>query len=300
MRRLLPFVLVLLAGSVEAATAITAPGSYPPGDYFLANDITVTSGTALTFNAGLVSDRASINLNGKTIHCVTALNAVTIGISGSGPSNLVIEGGGASWIDGCRIGVSSSRQTRVQEVIFTNIKYMAMNLSGPVSRVILNVVENVGGVTDEAYSIAVNATGPGAIIEGNTFHNFYRQAGADPGQVGEGVPIILNASANGAVVSQNFLFNDTSVANTIGIFAGIGAGHIIQDNVIRNFDRGIEMAGASTALRNVVQIASALPPALGVSADLMGTVSASGVFGYPSGQEILGTPLGSGNLFCQP
>jgi hypothetical protein len=283
-----------------AALPITAPGAYPPGDYYLANDITITSGTALTFTAATVSDRAEINLNGKTIHCVTALNAMTIGIGGSGPSNLVILGGGASWIDGCRMGVSSSRQTRVQEVIFTNIKYIAMDLSGPSSRAIGNVVDNVSGVTDEAYSMAITVRGSGAIIQGNSFHNLYRQAGAAPELVGEGVAIILNAAATGALVERNFVSNDVVAPDTIGIFSGAGAGHTIRDNSIRNFDKGIQMAGASTVLRNVLFIGRALMESIGISATPVGTVSDSGIFGYPAGQEITGGPLGSGNLFCAP
>lgn len=269
--------MFLLTGWLEGAQPIYGPGSYPPGDYYLANDIVVTSGTALTFNAVEVKDRAEVNLNGKTIRCQ---GPDTIGIEGHGPSNLIIIGGGGSWIDGCRIGVSASRQTRVQEVIFTNIRYMAMDLSGPWSRVILNVVDGVRGVTDEAYSVAVNASGPNAIIRGNLFTNFYRQPGVPEWFVGEGVPIILNAAATGALVELNTLRNDVATTDTIGIWVGIGGGHTIRGNSVRNFHRGIVGNGTGLVEGNTVAMPFYLEGAipLGVA---YATEQDNTVVGYP-------------------
>ena len=269
--------VLLVAGSgLEAAEPIFEPGSYPPGNYYLANDITIESGTALTFTASVVSDRAELNLNGKTIGCT---GPDTIGIAGSGPSNLIIVGGGGSWIDGCRIGVSSTRQTRVQEVIFTNIRYMAMNLSGPWSRVILNEVEGVAGVSDEAYSVGINAGGPFPIIRGNRFVNFYRQDEAPGSLAGEGVPILLNATANGGLVELNYVVNDVVREHTIGIWAG-GGSHIIRNNTVRNFQHGIQGAGPVLVQSNTVSTVAPVEGSVGILFEAPASIDGNTVVGY--------------------
>lgn len=278
MRGLALIVLLCASRSVGAAEPISAPGTYPPGTYYLANDITITSGFALNFPSETIYDRHELNLNGKTIRCLTQGNDETFGIVGSGPSNLIIIGGGASWIDGCRVGVSSSRQTRVQEVIFTNIRYMAMDLSGPWSRVILNMVGNVGGVTDEAYAVGVNVTGPNPIIQGNYFGNFYRQAGAPAWLGGEGVAIILGASSSNAVVEMNYLANDVPAAS-IGIFAG-GTGHSIRANTVRNFGHGIQVAAEGQVFLNTLCLESPVSGAEALSFTSLAAVWGNTVVGY--------------------
>lgn len=276
--RLTVLLLALFATMAEAAQPIYEPGAYPPGDYYLANDITVTYGAGLTFIAEETKDRAEVNLNGKTIRCV---GQDTTGIFGSGPSNLIIIGGGGSWIDGCRIGVDSTRQTRVQEVIFTNIKFIAMNVSGPWSRIILNVVDGVRGITDRAYSIAVNAGGPNAIIRGNQFSNFYRQPGAPEWIVGEGVPILLSASATDALVELNTLRNDVATDNTIGIWVGQGGGHVVRGNSVRNFHRGIVGNGTGLVEGNTVAMPFYLEGSIPLSV-YPATERDNTIVGYPS------------------
>jgi hypothetical protein len=231
---------------------ITTPGTYTaPGDYYLANDIVVSSGVALTFQASFPNSQR-LNLNGKSVICTVPGD--TRGILGLGNTNLLITGGGASWIRGFRVGVVSSRPyTRIQEVLFEDILYMGITLSGDHSRVILCSISDVGGVSDEAYSVGVNITGYGGLVRGCEFRNFYRQVAAPPALVGEGVPIILNASSVAAVVEHNYLHNDTPAASTIGIFAGAGGGHSVRNNVIRNMRHGVQSGGDSDILGNIIQ-----------------------------------------------
>ena len=258
---------------------------------YLANNITISSGTALRF-VGPYGQ--TLNLNGKTIQCITAGNDVTIGIQATGSLNFIVNGGGGSYIKGCRIGIDAPRDwTRIQEVLFQGIKYMAINLSGYMGKAIMNQIDTVGGVTDEAYSVGINVSGDGGIVRGNYIHNLYRQVGAAPDLVGEGVPIILNASSHGSLVELNYLENDASVGDTIGIFAGSGGGHTIRQNSIRNFCRGIESGAASQLWDNVVTLGSPVDDSLGISAS-MGAVFGNLIAGYPEGSAVRTVPE-SGN-----
>ena len=107
------------------------------------------------------------------------------------------------------------------------------------------------------------------------------------------MPIILNASSHGSLVELNYLENDASAGDTIGIFAGSGGGHTIRQNSIRNFCRGIESGAESQVWDNVVTLGSPVDDSLGISAS-MGAVFGNLIAGYPEGSAVRTVPE-SGN-----
>jgi len=228
-------------------TPISAPGTYGAGDYYLANDITVSGGTAITFTGP-----ATLNLAGRRLKST----AGGIGIQGSAANNVAINGGRGSWIDGFEIGVNSSTPwTRVEGVIFDNITHIAATLSGHTSRFYDNVVNGVGGYTAEAYAVGANMGGDNSEVVGNEFYNIYRQPGVPASWIGEGCPIILNSAGHNTLVKDNLISNDTLQPHTIGVFAG-GSGHIVQFNQMFNMNIGIQSAlaapGFVTAFKNTM------------------------------------------------
>lgn len=255
-------------------TNITSSGTYGAGDHVLANDIVVAGGTALTF-----TDTGTLNMNGFTVRST----AGGIGILITGGLKFYVNGNNGGYVDGFEYGVYSTTPiTYVQGVIFQNIKYLACNLSGHDSRFLDNIVTNVGGVSNQAYSVGVNIAGNNSIVAFNEFRDFYRQATAPPSLIGEGCPIILNASCSGVLVRMNYMKNTTIQDHTIGIFGGSGGNHIVRDNTIVNFKNAIQGGGASPGiqiLENLIQLLSSKIGSIGVSADF-GSVTQNVFIGY--------------------
>jgi hypothetical protein len=232
-------------------TPISTPGTYSlSGDCYLANDINVAGGTALTFTGSSVR----LNMAGRTVrNTAPHPTTMSIGIKGAGVTNLSIESGA---ITGFRHGVDSETPyTRVQAVDLSGNLYIGANLKGHTSRALYCTVNTIGGVTDEAYAIAFNIAGSGSSVVGNKITNIYRQNVA-PESTGEGCPIIINSGAGACTVEQNFIENDEARPDTIGIYAGTGGAHEVNRNVIRGFKTGIwggrQSTGPMTAVRNVL------------------------------------------------
>lgn len=269
------------------ATPITSAGSYGTGEYYIANNITVAGGTALTFTGP-----ARLNLAGMRIKSTNG----GIGIQGSAANNIVVEGGNGSWIDGFDIGVNSSTPwTRIEGVIFDNIRNIGANLTGHTSRFIANTVNAIGGHATEAYAVGVNISGDTSEVRNNKFFNTYRQVLPPPSTVGEGCPVILNAAAQGCLVEMNFIRNDTLQPNTIGVYCGIDGQHQVRFNQILNFDVGVEGGGAPSGMfvhDNVIWNRMAGTPGAAVSGNY-GLVNDNAFGGYPV--QIVGTIPNSNN-----
>lgn len=275
------------------STALTSPCAITVGgDYYLANPITVNGGVAFTVQATGVR----INLNGMTIADASTGNGYSAAFSASNGSytNLAVFGGA---ITGFRVGVDSNMPyTRVQEVDLSGNKYIGANLSGAVSRSILCVANGIGGVSDEAYAIAVNMGGAGGFIQGGDFRNIYRQAGAAGSLVGEGCPIV--AQGAGITIEKNFIQNDTVADKTIAVFTGAAGGAVVRMNQMYGFKLGVQdaLAGGSISVtQNAIRLAAEISGSKAIWGEL-GAASDNVIAGYET--AISGGITDGGNLVC--
>lgn len=239
------------------ATAITAPGSYGASnaEYYLANNI----------SGGLVFTGANVkcNLNGKTITGTSSGNTHTVGIQKNGSGYLVVYGGK---VTGHRVGIDIQGAGQLENVDISGNRYIGANLRGAGSLVRYCDCNDIGGVSDEAYAIGLNISGNNSRVEFSRFRNFYRQGAADPSLVGEGCPIVFNASCSGCKATNVVMINDVAAEKTIGIFAGIGGSHLIDQCISRNFERGYQMSAGNTIQDSEAWMLSALPNSVGISA----------------------------------
>ena len=195
-----------------------------PGDYYLANDITISNVSQLVGGAALHITAAGVrlNMNGKKLIGVGLdPNYPSIGIKGEATNNLVVFDGQVGGVTGFWCGVYSyTPWTRLQELDLSGNCYMGASLSGHTARLYYNKIDGIAGTTNEPYSIGLNIGGSNSEIRGNTLRNFYKQVGASG--VGEGCAIILNASADDCLVERNWIENDQECVDTIAIFGGSG------------------------------------------------------------------------------
>lgn len=278
------------------STPITSGGAINSYDeYYLANDIVSSTFPVLTVNT-----YCRINGNGKQIRYTgtDSDSNPSVGIQINAPSPYQVNISGGLTFSGVRFGIlSSSPYTRIQYgVDFSGCRYCGASLGGHDSWVQYCLANGIGGVSDNAYAIAVNVSADNCLVDSNQFTNIYRQAGADPSIVGEGCPIILNASCTNGTVTRNFIENDTSQTHTIGVFAGAGGFHTVQHNNFVNYNIGIQggptSSSALTLYRNQLWMKNALAGSIGIKADY-GTATDDLIVGYSN--PISGTITLSGN-----
>lgn len=261
-----------------------------PGDYYLANDITISNPNQLVGGAALYITAAGvrINMNGCKIRGVGLdPNYPACGIKGEATNNLVLFDGQVGGVTGFWCGVYSyTPWTRIQELDLSGNYYMGANMSAHTARLYYNKIDGIGGTTNETYSIGLNIGGSFSEIRGNTLRNFYKQVGATT--AGEGCAIIINASAGSCVVERNWIENDQETGDTIGIFSGSGGAHSIIGNNISGFETGImgggTAGGPATSRLNHVVRASSMSSSAGITCDF-GLTEANMIVGYA-------TPLG--------
>lgn len=270
-----------------------------PGDYYLANDITITNVSQLVGGAALYITAAGvrINMNGCKIRGVGLdPNYPSIGIKGEATNNLVLFDGQVGGATGFWCGVFSyTPWTRLQELDLSGNYYMGASLSGHTARLYYNKIDGIAGCTSEPYAIGLNVAGSDSEIRGNTLRNFYKQAGS--AGVGEGCAIIINASADNCLVERNWIENDQQCGDTIAIFAGSGGAHTITGNSIIGFEAGIMGGGTigspvTSRLNHVVR-ASALASSSGITCDF-GLTEANMIVGYAT--PLGDAPTGAGNI----
>lgn len=271
-----------------------------PGDYYLANNIVITSTSQLTSGAALLVTAAGvrINTNGcKIIGQGLSPNYPSKGVYAQSTNNFVMHDGQVGGVTGFWCGVySETPWTRLQELDLSGNFYMGAHLGAHTARLYYNKIDGIAGTTNEPYAIGLNVCGGTSKVRGNTLRNFYKQAGSSG--VGEGCAIILNASAGACMVERNWIENDSEADHTIGIFGGIGGNHTITGNNISNFNSGIQGGGTSASavsitLNHIVK-ATNTTGSVGISAD----------FGLAQGNTILNydepidgvVPTGAGNI----
>lgn len=259
------------------ATAISSAGTYSiAGECYLANDINVSGGTALTFTQPGVR----LNMAGKTIRNTSPHPTnLSMGIRGRSANNFVITDGS---ITGFRFGINSSTPwTRIEHVDFSDCLYIGANLTGHTSKVISCTADRIGGVSDEAYAIGLNISGSGGLVEGNYFRNIYRQSGAPPSTAGEGAAVVINAAAGDCDVVRNRFENDQIEDKTIAIFTGRGGAHTVAQNTVRGFKVGINGGFPTGPLQ-------AVENTLWMRSPKVGSVAISGNHGLAEGNLIVG------------
>jgi hypothetical protein len=251
---------VLMSIAIRSAGQITSPG-----DYHLANDITVSSGKGLHCS---LSEAVNIDLNGNTLRCTETGNALSIGVEQTGSGTLQVYNGA---ITGFRFGIDCHATAIIRDVDFSGTKYVGANVRGANSRVLDSTCNGIGGVTDEAYAIVINMLAGGGFVRGNHFRNIYRQAGAPSNLVGEGVPIVITSSAGSCVVECNILRNDQPELSTIGAYLGTGAPHEFNDNWVVGFGTAVwggrQPTGPMYARRNGLWMPWTLAGSRGVYGD---------------------------------
>lgn len=270
-----------------------------PGDYYLANDITITNVSQLVGGAGLHITAAGvrINMNGKKVRGVGLdPNYPSFGVKGEATNNLVLFDGQVGGVTGFWCGVASATPwTRLQELDLSGNFYLGANMTAHTARLYYNLIDGIAGTTNEAYAIGLNIGGATSEIRGNTIRNIYRQTGATG--VGEGCAINLSASSSNCVVERNWIENDQEAIDTIGIFGGSGGAHTITGNNITGFKSGIQGGGTSgspvTSRFNHVVRSSTLAGSNGITCDF-GLTEDNMIVGYavPLGDA----PTGSGNI----
>jgi hypothetical protein len=219
---------VFMSIPIRSAGEITKPG-----DYHLANDITVPSGKGLWCS---LPDAVNIDLNGRTLRCTEPGNALSMGIEQTGAGPIQVFNG---TITGFRFGIDCHATAVVRDLDFSGTKYVAAHLRGANSQALHNICNGMGGVTDEAYAIVINMLGGGGLVRGNHLRNIYRQTGAPASLAGEGVPIVIHSGAGSCVVERNILRNDQPELSTIGAYLGTGAAHEFNDNWVVGFGTAV-------------------------------------------------------------
>jgi hypothetical protein len=208
-----------------------------PGTYVLPADSTSTG----QFNIKITASNVTLDLGGRTVTCNPAdpLTASTFGIQFSTLNNIVIRNGR---ITGCRFGILGSYSTNVQiiNVDFTGNRYVGVSLGGSGNLIRGNSFAEIGGYSLSAYAIGVNNAGADTLIEGNVFHNLYRQTEAAPELGGEGVAVIVSPGNTNVIIRGNSFANDEPLQEkNLGVWVGVDASAVIERNLFLNFDWAI-------------------------------------------------------------
>lgn len=193
---------------------ITAPGSY-----------TLTSDQVSTgmFNIAIQSNDVVLNLNGYTVRAAPSnpATAVTFGIHCADQQRITIRNGA---VTGAFFGVHGGygSQILIEDVDFSGNTYIGANLGYGAGNIVRRCqFRDIRGYTVEAYAVGINGMGINGLIESCEFRDLYKQPNATG--VGEGVGVLMEATAANAVIRQNTFTNAVLAPNTIGIWGGGGS-----------------------------------------------------------------------------
>jgi len=241
--------------------AIRKPGTYGAGDYRLAADISCR-------DQGLVfTGEARLDLNGHSIEGLAAGDQVTVGVDARRRLTLY-DGVGGGIIAGFRIGVlAAGARSRVAGITVSS-RYLGIWIAGVGSIVDGCRIEDIAGVSDEPYAVGVQVgAAANCTVVRCTVRNVYRQERYRGDAQGEGVAINLTSDAEACAVRECVCINDEPRADTIGVFAGQGGGHVVEDSMMRNFALGLAAVSeaACTFERNFVILEAPIRDSLAIS-----------------------------------
>lgn len=253
--------------------AITTFATYGSGIYHLAADLIASGNDSLIF-----TDTAVLDLNGYKIIGRTKDNAWTHGVQMRGKNSALVDrSGGLGLICGFRVGAKlTGEASRVVDVNLSGNRYFGVWLAAAHCRVLGGVINNTGGVTDEAYAIAIQCDSASPIVEGVTIRNTYRQNGCVG--TGEGLPVNFAATCTNGIMQDCIAENDEACSHTYGVFGGEGGSHKIRRNQFVNFWRAVACSNVGTPeiSHNVAWLQEPLPKATGFGCEVSNECLVSG------------------------
>lgn len=215
-------------------TLISAAGTYGPGTYKLAGNI---SGELI------FTGPAKLDLGGFTVNRGGSGNAWDYGVIMQGTGSVIYNGA----VTGARVGVKlEGAGSKIVGIDLSQNRYMGAWLAAASCEVIGGKCGNIGGVTDEKYAIGIQCDASAPVVRGVRFDEMYPQTGYVGSGAGEGLPVNFAATSVGGLMEACVAINSQAVVNTYGCFAGSGGSHKIRNNIFRNFWRGVTHASAGT------------------------------------------------------
>lgn len=251
------YLLVVFATihSAHAETAIRTAGVYGAGRYYLDKDIMVEKGDGLVFPS-----TASLDMRGYCVRTSQGGNIWDFGIRMEGGNSVLFNSRGRNGcVAGFRVGVKiTGSRSKIRNVDFIQSRYMAIWVDADDVEVLGGEISELGGVSDEKYAIGIQVAAARFTLARTVFKNIYPQRTYFGDKAGEGLAVNLSAQSVNAHVSGIKFHNDNLVVDTIGIFAGSGGRHRIDNSNFFNVSKAVQMAviGPPTTVSNVVAVYS--------------------------------------------
>lgn len=232
---------------------ITVPGHY---------ELKCNFGSNRTIGIKIECSDVTLDLNGYSVFN-ESIDGNSFGIYAMSTKNVIIENGNVELAD-FGIHAPYSDSLILRNIDFSRCTYIGANIGGTDTYVGNCLFSDITGTRREAYAIGINMSeGQNAIIENNTFLNFYRQPNAPSSMIGEGVGILLGHETKFCGVRNNIIHNIQEDIHTYGIWAA-GKDHEILYNKVKNLQHGM-MMGASTAKYNVFTIQHGIADSVGIA-----------------------------------
>lgn len=292
------------------AVSITIAGTYGAGDYVLGNDITTAINNTGGYVAALKFTGAfTLNLNGKKLTNTagpgTTSPILSVGVESDYRGTITDSSPTKTGkITGYRVGAKLfGADSDCNGVDLSGNLYIGAWIEGDNSKCNGLKVEDIGGISDEAYAIGIEVSNAEGVEVGNcAFKNIYRQAN-HPGSFGDhaGVGLAVNFSAsssNGRLLNSTFE-NDLFQVDTIGAFLGSGGGHVVSNFWHHNIFIPVQRATAnnSKVLSALGSVATSVPatswPAT-PSPKIVFASDSNGTTAYVSGSANIVSLIGAG------
>lgn len=237
---------------------ISTPGTYGGGEYVLSAPIV----GSLVFTGS-----AKVDLRGFTVDIGGSGNAWDYGVIMQGAGSILGDSLGGSKVTGGRVGVKlEGSGSRIKGVDLSGNRYFGAWLAADDCEVIGGIIGSIGGVSDEAYAMAVQCDHANPVVKDVRISEIYPQAGYTGASPGEGLSVNFSASCVNGTMERCVVRNNIVATHTYGVFAGHGGGHKIADNQIINFWFGIAVAkaGLPVVRGNFLSTQTALPDDMGI------------------------------------
>jgi len=224
--------------SIGEPTTIIAPGNY-----CLTDDITTSSGHAIS----IAADGVVLDLKGHSVICRGCPSSTTAsGIHAFNRSDVTIRNGQIAGFYACvwhsniagYIPLQDDRTAaptniRVEDIRCRGNFFRGVRVEARSASIRNNAIVDTGGSTayPNAYAFGIEAVGP-ATIEGNTIYNTYGVG------TGEGVGISVTDWGIGTIVRNNRIANFTAAKGTgsasFGIWIGGTSNAVVDGNTVVN------------------------------------------------------------------
>lgn len=201
-----------------------------------------------------------VDLNGYTLSSNMGPRTSAVGVRAIDPTKIEIRNGTISgFFYGIRIGDTSLEYTNTSGVVIEDIQaqnntFRAIRVKGTDVKIRNNIITNTGGTaiySDSPFVFAVEAFGPGTVIENNFIADTYTV-----GNLGEAGAISLTDGGVNVVVKNNELSNSTPSGSvylrSMGIWVGGNSVNQTQasilENKISNMDWGVAFSSPTSGI----------------------------------------------------